>query len=671
MAAAWLVVAVATAAASQETAPRPAADVLLAPVVVTAPPPVAASSELLIPGKDFELLPQGRPADVLRLVPGLIMSQHQGGGKSEQYMLRGFDADHGTDVALFVDGMPVNLRTHAHGQGYADLHFLIPETIKQVDAFKGPYYVEYGDFATAGAIDFVTLDTVPENLVQAAGGSFGTQRYLTLLSPTRDRVKTLFALEAYASDGPFDRPLDYKRLNGFAKASARLDDDVDGSIWAAYLRSSWFGSGQIPARAVRAGLIDRFGSIDNSEGGETERASLNGQLRWKPSEADLVTVRAWAQHYSLDLFSNFTFFLNDPVNGDGIKQTDRDRILGGLDARYEHRDTVLSIPVLGMAGVQYRVDRSRVILATQSDRHLLARTQDVSFVEQSVSPMVRLDLNPLPWMRLVTGARGDVFHYRVRNNLAGVPGQPRGDATRAVPSVKANLVLGPWHDTEFFGNFGTGFHSNDARAVVLDPRLTALPQARGYEFGVRTRILPRVELSATYWALDLKSELVFVGDEGTTEERGPSHRQGWELVTKVRLLDWLTFDGNVTLTDSAFDNGQAIPLAPRLTARADLTARLPWGLSAGAAMRYVSNRYADEGRQQTARGYTLFDLSARYRYKDLEAFLSVENLANAEWREAQFFFDSRLPGEPAGGVPDIHYTPGNPRTFLGGLAVRF
>jgi outer membrane receptor protein involved in Fe transport len=671
MAAAWLVVAVATAAASQETAPRPAADVLLAPVVVTAPPPVAASSELLIPGKDFELLPQGRPADVLRLVPGLIMSQHQGGGKSEQYMLRGFDADHGTDVALFVDGMPVNLRTHAHGQGYADLHFLIPETIKQVDAFKGPYYVEYGDFATAGAIDFVTLDTVPENLVQAAGGSFGTQRYLTLLSPTRDRVKTLFALEAYASDGPFDRPLDYKRLNGFAKASARLDDDVDGSIWAAYLRSSWFGSGQIPARAVRAGLIDRFGSIDNSEGGETERASLNGQLRWKPSEADLVTVRAWAQHYSLDLFSNFTFFLNDPVNGDGIKQTDRDRILGGLDARYEHRDTVLSIPVLGMAGVQYRVDRSRVILATQSDRHLLARTQDVSFVEQSVSPMVRLDLNPLPWMRLVTGARGDVFHYRVRNNLAGVPGQPRGDATRAVPSAKANLVLGPWYDTEFFGNFGTGFHSNDARAVVLDPRLTALPQARGYEFGVRTRILPRVELSATYWALDLKSELVFVGDEGTTEERGPSHRQGWELVTKVRLLDWLTFDGNVTLTDSAFDNGQAIPLAPRLTARADLTARLPWGLSAGAAMRYVSNRYADEGRQQTARGYTLFDLSARYRYKDLEAFLSVENLANAEWREAQFFFDSRLPGEPAGGVPDIHYTPGNPRTFLGGLAVRF
>jgi hypothetical protein len=663
--------AAAAGAAAQEKEPRPATDVLLAPVVVTAPPPVAASSELLIPGKDFELLPHGRPADVLRLVPGLIMSQHQGGGKSEQYMLRGFDADHGTDVALFVDGLPVNLRTHAHGQGYADLHFLIPETIKQVDAVKGPYFVEHGDFATAGAIEFVTLDVVPDNVVQAAGGSFGTQRYLALLSPTRERVRTLFALEGYTCDGPFDRPQDYRRLNAFGKASAALADGVDGSMWASYLRSSWFGSGQIPARAVRSGLIDRFGAIDNSEGGRTERASVNGQIRWTPSESALVTARAWGQYYSLDLYSNFTFFLDDPTNGDGIKQTDRDRLVGGLDVRYEHRGTVLGVPVLGMAGAQYRVDRSRVILATQADRHVLGRTQDVSFVEQSISPMVKLDLNPLPWLRFVTGARGDVFHYDVRNNLGGSPDRLDGDQTRAVPSVKANLVLGPWYETELFANFGTGFHSNDARAVVLDPRLPALPQARGWELGARSKILPRVEISATYWVLDLESELVFAGDDGTTEARGPSHRQGWEVVTKIRLLDWLTLSGNVTLTDSAFDNGQAIPLAPRVTARADLTARLPWGLSAGAAMRYVADRHADEGRQQTARGYTLFDLSARYRYKSLEAFLSVENLADTEWREAQFFFDSRLPGEPVGGVPDIHYTPGNPRTFLGGLALRF
>jgi outer membrane receptor for monomeric catechols len=285
--------------------------------------------------------------------------------------------------------------------------------------------------------------------------------------------------------------------------------------------------------------------------------------------------------------------------------------------------------------------------------------------------MVRFDLDPLPWLRLVTGARGDILHYRVRNNLDGSAERLDGSQTRAVPSVKANLILGPWHETELFANFGTGFHSNDARAVVIDPRMPALPQARGYEFGIRSKILPRAEISATYWVLDLESELVFAGDDGTTEARGPSHRQGWEVVTRVRVLDWLTWSGNVTLTDSAFDNGQAIPLAPRVTARADLTARLPWGLSASATMRYVGDRYADESRQQTARGYTLFDLSARYRYKSVEAFLSVENVANSRWREAQFFFDSRLPGEPAGGVPDIHFTPGNPRTFLGGLALRF
>src|SRR5258705_5970598 len=253
------VLAMAGAAAAQEPSGS-VSEAILAPVVVTAPPPVAASSELLIPGKDFELVPHGRPADVLRYVPGLIMSQHQGGGKAEQYLLRGFDADHGTDVALFVDGLPVNLRSHAHGQGYADLHFLIPETLKQVDVFKGPYFVEFGDFATAGAFNFVTLDTVPENLVSAAGGNWGTQRYLTLLSPTLDRVKTLFATEVYTTNGPFDRPQDYIRFNVFGKATASLSENVDASIWMSYLNSNWFASGEIPERAVREGLIGRFGA---------------------------------------------------------------------------------------------------------------------------------------------------------------------------------------------------------------------------------------------------------------------------------------------------------------------------------------------------------------------------------------------------------------------------
>jgi len=651
---------------------------VLPPVVVTAPPPVSASSELIIPGKDFELRPQGRPADVLRYVPGLIMSQHQGGGKAEQYLLRGFDADHGTDVALFVDGLPVNLRSHAHGQGYADLHFLIPETIKQVDGFKGPYFVEFGDFATAGAFNFVTLDTVPENVVSAAGGSWGTQRYLTLLSPTRDQVKTLFAMEVYTSNGPFDRPQDYIRFNVFGKATASLSENIDASIWMSYLNSNWFASGEIPERAVREGLIDRFGAIDNSQGANTQRFNANADLRWQLSDNQTIRLHAYGQYYQLDLFSNFTLFLNDPVNGDQIEQSDRNRIVAGLDTSYERRDTVFGIPVKSTAGFQFRLDRPHVVLADTVDRHLLQTTQDVNIFETSYSPFVKFDLAPLPWLRFITGARGDIFNFNVTNNLTDVPDQPNGSATKALPSTKANLILGPWYETEFFANFGTGFHSNDARAVVQDRTLPALAQATGWEFGVRTKILPRVEATFTYWWLNLTSELVFNADEGTTEPEGATKRQGLEFTLKARPLDWLTFTGNVTYTSIAefFSGGGAIPLAPRVTAFWDLTARMPWGLAASTTFRYVGNRWADEERTQTARGYTLLDIGLRYRYHltdkmALDAFVTIENVADTQWREAQYYNTTRLRGEPPEGVADIVYTPGNPRTVLGGIAFRF
>jgi len=246
-----------------------------------------------------------------------------------------------------------------------------------------------------------------------------------------------------------------------------------------------------------------------------------------------------------------------------------------------------------------------------------------------------------------------------------------GDVTKARPNVKANLVLGPWYQTELYANFGTGYHSNDARAVVADANLTALPTAQGYEFGVRSKAIPRTEVSLTYWVLDLASELVFVGDEGTTEAQGPSHRDGIEFAMRLRILDWLSFSGDVTATRAKFDSGGAVPLAPLLTSRADLTARLPWGLSSSFSMRYLGDRYADEDRHHTARGYLLFDWVARYRYRWLEAFVSIENLANVDYREAQFLFNSRLPGEPTNGIQDIHFTPGNPRTVFGGLAVRF
>jgi len=664
------------AVSAQEPAPKPeepparTEEPTLAPVVVTAPPPVSSSSEVFIPGRDFQLRPEGRPADILRLVPGFVISQHQGGGKAEQYFLRGFDADHGTDVALYLDGLPVNLRSHAHGQGYADLHFLIPETVQRLDGFKGPYFVEFGDFATAGAFNFVMRDTVDENYAEAAGGSWGTQRYLTLISPTRDALKTLVALEYYRSDGPFEHPNGYERFNLFAKAKATLAEGMDLAVWASYYMADWHGSGEIPARAVRAGLISRFGSIDPNEGGSTQRANLNVDWRWKLDESQLVTLHTYGTYYELDLFNDFTFFLNDQQNGDEINQRDR-RFMAGFDALYQYQTRPFGVSLTSSAGFQYRIDTPRVVLATSIQRHQLARTQDVSIVEQSYSPFVKFDVVPLPWLRLVTGARGDIFTYDVHSRVNTTGHDLDGKVTKARPNVKANLALGPWYQTEFFANFGTGYHSNDARAVISDPNLTALPTAQGYEFGLRSKAIPRTELSLTYWVIDLDSELVFVGDDGTTEARGPSHREGIEFAMRVKILEWLTFSGDVTVAKAEFKSGGAIPLAPLLTSRADLTARLPWGLSSSLAMRFLGDRYADEGRHQTARGYLLVDFTARYRYRWLEAFVSIENVGNTDYREAQFFFTSRLAGEPAGGVPDIHYTPGNPRTVLGGLAVRF
>ena len=658
-------------AAAQPTAP-PAPEATLAPVLVTAPPPVTSSSEQLIPGKDFELRPHGRPADVLRLIPGLIIDQHQGGGKAEQYLLRGFDADHGTDLALFVDGVPVNLRSHAHGQGYADLHFLIPETIRAVDALKGPYFAEHGDFDTAGAVRFLTRDSVEENTLEISGGSFDTQRYLALLSPTRDRVKTLVAAEGYRSDGPFDHPNGYVRFNLFAKATTDLTEDMRASLSASHYRAEWHGSGELPARTVRSGLVDRFGAIDPNEGGVTERTNVNLDYVWKVGESQKLSVNAYASYYRLTLFNDFTLFLNDPDRGDMINQRDR-RWLGGLDAQYEVKQRPLGMPLTTTAGVQYRIDTPRVVLASAVQRHQVGRVQDVDIVEQSVSPFVKLDLVPIEKVRLVTGARGDVFTFDVKERVNITDGRASGAATKARPNVKANLILGPWLATELFANFGTGFHSNDARAVIANPKLDALPTATGYEAGFKSRILPRTELSATYWFLNLSSELVFVGDDGTTQARGKTHREGLEVATTISLLDWLTFKGDFTWTRRAefVDTGFPIPLAPRWTARAELTARLPWGLSTSAEMRYLGDRVADDFGFHTARGYTLFNWNARYRYKALEAFLSIENLADTKWREAQFFFTSRLPGEPAGGVPDVHFTPGNPRTFLGGIGLHF
>ena len=292
--------------------------------------PVAASSQQFIPDKDILLQPQGRPAQVLRLIPGFITVEHSGGaGKADQYFLRGFDADHGTDVAFFIDNMPINLRTHGHGQGYTDLNFIIPETIQGIDVVKGTYHAEFGDFNTAGAVRFKTREVLQENVVQGAGGQFDTQRYLLMLSPTKDKVRTLFAAEGYYTNGPFENDNRYFRFNFMGKATVNPTVRSEFSVTGSYQKANWNASGEIPFRAVTDGTIDRFGSIDPSEGGKTQRATGRMQYHYDTPSGGQFFADAYLMYYKLDLWTNFTFFLDDPVNGDGINQHDQRYMYGG------------------------------------------------------------------------------------------------------------------------------------------------------------------------------------------------------------------------------------------------------------------------------------------------------------------------------------------------------
>jgi outer membrane receptor protein involved in Fe transport len=656
----------------------PDADMLEVPdVAVVADRPVAASSQQFIPDQEYLLQLQGRPAQVLRLIPGFVAVEHSGGaGKADQYFLRGFDADHGTDVAFFADGMPINLRSHAHGQGYTDLNFIIPETIEGLEVSKGAYLPEYGDFATAGAVNFRTREVVQEGVIQAAGGQFDTQRYLLMLSPTKDKVRTLVAAEGYYTNGPFLNDNRYFRTNVMGKATMNPTSRSELSLTSTYHKAQWNGSGQIPLRAVTGGILDRFGAIDPSEGGTTTRATGQLNYHYDTPSGGRFFANAYAQYYRLDLYTNFSFFLNDPVNGDGLLQSDR-RVLYGGDLGYRQAVSLFSIDSAFTAGVQTRVDDIHARLGSQTVRRSLGTTVDSHIQEASYAPFLKAELQPMPWMRLAGGVRSEVFTFNVTNRCPDCPEQPAGRSTTGIALPKASLILGPWFTTEFFANYGEGYHSNDARSAVM-PGSIPLARARTYEVGVRSRPWgpDGVELIATAWALDLQSELVFVGDEGTTEIRGASRRRGVELAARGQIMGPLYFNGSVTWTRARFENGDAIPLAPEMTAYGALLLKWPAGLTSQLQATYLGIRPLVEDRSVTSPSWLTFDLAERYQlpvklpHGRMEAFLYVQNLLNTQWEQATFYYESRLRNEAAG-VSDMHFVPGIPRFVMAGLAWYF
>lgn len=660
--------------------------------------PTTAASSQTVRARDFELRPITSPGEILRVAPGLFTAQHAGGGKADQLLLRGFDADHGTDIAITVDGVPVNMRSHAHGQGYADLHFVIPETIERVEVFKGPYFAELGDFATAGAINLVPRSFVPESSLRVEVGEFNTKRLVALGSPRfglfggEDApISVLAAFEGHYTDGPFESPQNMDRFLGDLRLTARPAEHHEITGHFGIYNADWNSSGQVPQRATDTDLIDRFGAIDDSEGGDSGRLDFLLRHAWTPSPEETLQSTLWAARYDLDLFSDFTFFMNDPVNGDGIYQQD-DRWLWGSEIVYR-RAFEAGVPMATSFGFQSRSDDARVILGNQTQRTLTEVTRDSSVQQTSLSLFAQDELFLTPWARLVLGLRGDAYFFEVDDRLGGAD-QPEGEKRDFVLGPKANLVLSPFsadgpfamqdieplRELELYFNYGQGHHSNDARDVVCngpgdpddpcDPRSSTLPKAVGYEVGLRTRFFDRIDLALAHFWLNLERELVFVGDEGTAEERPRSRRQGVEVELRAALLEWLAYDLDLTYTSSEFEDIGAVPQAPRFTLATGLTARHPWGVAADLRLRSLGRRYAQESRSNLLHGYAVADFALRYRWKQLEASFAVENFTNEEWRSAEYYFESQLSGEPAP-VADYHFTPGNPRNFRVGLAYYF
>jgi hypothetical protein len=643
----------------------------LDPLTVAADPGPSAASSETIRQLDLALRPRASSQDLLRAVPGLVIAQHAGGGKAEQIFLRGFDADHGTDVALSVDGVPVNMVSHAHGQGYADLHWLAPDAVGMIDLRKGPYDAQDGDLATAGAVHLRTLDRVARSEVATGGGSFRTAEARALVAVGGDerRPGGYVAAAARYSDGPFERAQAHRRYAVFGKWTTPVSGSLQLVATAAGSAAAWNASGQIPERAVLQGLITRFGSVDRSEGGRTRRRHLTVGLRAPTGEWEAV---AYAVRYDLRLFSNFTFFLRDSVNGDGIEQHDG-RWMLGASAHGTRRGTMGGWPTATTVGAGTRADLASVGLFRQRQRARLGAVSDARVSQQHLFLWARQEVQVAPPVRLTLGLRGDLFRFGVGDGLAVTAGG--GPAALDVRwasrlSPKANVAVHAADGLVFYGNVGAGFHSNDARVVLASPPdATALPRATGAELGAR-RTWAGGSVALAAWALDLESELVYVGDEGTTEPSGRTRRAGLDLEGRFRLAPAVWADLDVALARGRFRDLPAgadrIPLAPTVTAAGGLTAGGAGAIAGAVRFRYIGPRWATEGGTVTAPGAAVLDLLAEWRLSRLVVRFSVENVLDALWNEAQFATTSRLRDEVAP-VTELHYTPGSPRALQLGL----
>jgi hypothetical protein len=616
-----------------------------------------------------------RPAEVLEFIPGMVVTQHSGDGKANQYFLRGMNLDHGTDFATTINGVPINMPTHAHGHGYSDLNVLIPELVNRVEYRKGPYFASEGDFSSAGSANIIYRTKIEQPFVSMTWGQRGYVRGVAAGSrEISDDVTLLTAVERLNNDGPWTTPEGLRKLNAFFTLSGGSSRESWSTSFSAYT-ARWNSTDQVPQRLIDAGSYQgqpfgRFDTLDPSNGATTNRTSLSGH--WKRSEDDRLTVVQWyAIQYGLDLYSNFTYSLERPT--DQFSQKDHRRVLGAKAFRTWRFDLGPERSMLNTLGIQVRQDQIRVGLYDTAQRHMVGAVRDDRVRQMMLGVYGQNELSWNHWFRTIAGIRADQLSANVTSYMLA---ENSGQASAFKLSPKISAIFGPWHKTELFFNAGKGLHSNDARGMTsrVDPktgmpinRVPGLVGSRGQEVGIKTEIVPHLQSALAFWRLDFDSELVYVGDAGNTEAGRPSKRTGIELSNHWTPGDHFLMDVNLAWTKPRYlDNDPVGNHIVNATQRvANLTFALrnlgPWSGSIG--IRYIGSApLVEDNSVRSTESLTSNLRVSRSVSKDVTVAIDVLNLTDRKNNDISYFYTSRVAGEPASGVDGVHIHPAEPRT---------
>lgn len=614
---------------------------------------------------DINYRPITNSQDVLRMVPGLFIGQHAGGGKAEQIFLRGFDLDHGTDINISVDGMPVNMVSHAHGQGYADLHFVIPEFIQQVQFEKGPYQASKGNFTTAGYVAFETKTFLNKNFIKLEGGQFDTYRLvmgLNLLPQKQEKINRslIFGSECFYSNGYFEHAQHFDRFNAFIKFHQELNKKHTISAVISGFTSKWNASGQIPDRAVASGLIGFYGTLDSTEGGQTSRYNAQLTLLSHLRNSAHLKQQLFLTNNTFELYSNFTFFKMDSVHGDQIKQAEYRNILGysatlDLNHRFKRKD------VFTTAGIQMRsdVNKNLELAHTMNRSTILNELMYGNVLESNAGIFVQEKVHLSNHFTINYGLRYDLFSNAYDDKIA----KERKQVQLGVFSPKLNFSYQLKEGLQIYLNTGKGFHSNDSRVVVQKKGNQVIPPAYGSDLGLFYKLNSKIMVQMALWYLWMGQEFIYVGDEGVIEQGGKTKRLGVDCSVRYEFIENFFFDMDLNYSKPRFtgvpDSQKFIPLAPIFTSIGGITMKRPNGINGSLRYRYMSDRPANETYSMVAKGYFILDATLKYTRNNYEFGLNIQNVMNKKWKETQFDTESKLQNENKP-VSEIHFTAGTP-----------